>query len=193
MTRVDILNFDGCPNNDATADRIRTVAAGLGIEIDLRFVRVESAEEAVRERFLGSPSVRVNGVDIDPSARDRSDFGLSCRVYAGSGVPPDAMITAALARKASDGSGRGSGFASVGAVIAGALSSAYYWRPLVLIATVFSLAGIPLAFASLAQVPGAADAPSTSLRVLKDDLRPLLTHFNATADRYRFLAILSPT
>jgi len=149
MTRADILHFDDCPNVDVAADRVRTVAAGLGIEIHLRFVRVESAEEAVRERFLGSPSVRVNGVDIDSSARDQYDFGLSCRMYAGAGVPPDAMIAAALTRAASDAPGRAPGFASIGAVVAGALSSACCWLPLILVAAGLSVGGISLAFASL--------------------------------------------
>jgi|SRR5712671_5157195 len=94
--KVDILHCHGCPNVEATTERIRSVASGLGIEIDLRFVYVETVEDAIRERFLGSPSVRVNGIDIDPSARDRSDFGLSCRMYPGAGAPPEAMIAAAL-------------------------------------------------------------------------------------------------
>ena len=96
MTRVELLHFDGCPNVALAAERIRTVAAGLGIAVDLKLVHVESPEDAVRERFLGSPSVRVEGVDIDPSAQDRSDFGLSCRMYAGAGVPSEAMIAEAL-------------------------------------------------------------------------------------------------
>lgn len=177
MTRVDILYFDGCPNVDVTADRVRSVAARLGIAINLQFIHVESAEDAVRERFLGSPTVRVNGVDVDPSAPNRSDFGLSCRMYPGAGVPSEEMIVAALTRKRSGGFGKTSGFAIVGA----------------LIATAFSLSGISLAFASLLREPVAADVPSTSLRVLKDDPGPLVAHFNATAARNRFLAILSPT
>lgn len=148
MLRVEILHFDGCPNVNATADRIRAVAAGLGIEVDLQLIRVESHEDAVRERFPGSPTVRVNGVDIDPAARVRSDFGIGCRVYAGAGVPPDAMIATALTGSSSR-SGRGSAFASVGAVVAGALSSACCWLPLILVAAGLSVGGISLAFAPL--------------------------------------------
>ena len=46
--------------------------------------------------IMGSPTVRVNGTDIDPAAANRTDFGLCCRTYDGDGVPPEAMIAAAL-------------------------------------------------------------------------------------------------
>lgn len=147
MIRVDILHFDGCPNVVPTTDRVRAVAARLGIEIDLRLILVESVEDAVRERFLGSPTVRVNGVDIDLSASDRSDFGLSCRVYGGAGVPPEAMIVAAL-QQASPSAGRPE-LAAAGSVIAAALSSACCWLPLLLIAVGLSAGGLSPAFATL--------------------------------------------
>jgi len=50
-------------------------------------------EAAERERFLGSPSVRVNQEDIEPGAEERRDFGMKCRLYVTpdglSGLPPD--------------------------------------------------------------------------------------------------------
>ena len=38
-----------------------------------------SDEQAQHERFLGSPTVRVGGVDVDPDAEGRLDYGLTCR------------------------------------------------------------------------------------------------------------------
>jgi hypothetical protein len=53
-----------------------------------------------RERFLGSPTLRVDGVDVEPGAGDRTDFGLKCRVYRTaeglSGCPADEWVLAAL-------------------------------------------------------------------------------------------------
>ena len=66
--------------------------------------RVETPEEAEQVRFLGSPSVRVDGRDIEPGAESRTDFGMTCRLYrspAGrSGVPPHEWIERALNRAA---------------------------------------------------------------------------------------------
>ena len=73
-----------------------------GVEDPIELRRIESPEAAEAERFLGSPTVRIDGEDIDPGARDRSDFGLKCRLYrsdaAASGLPPDGWINAALER-----------------------------------------------------------------------------------------------
>jgi len=94
--RVQLLYFDDCPNYDATVELIAEVADGLGISVDVEQVRIESTEAAVRHGFIGSPSVRVDGIDVDPSALDRRDFGMACRRYGNSGVPPRDLIEDAL-------------------------------------------------------------------------------------------------
>lgn len=147
-TRVEILCFDGCPNVQPTIDRVRSVAARLGVEIELRSVRVESPDHAVRERFLGSPTVRVNGIDVDPSARDRSDFGLSCRVYGNAGIPTEEMLTAALTGIALTPSAGQARFAAMSSLLAAALSSACCWLPLLLVGVGVSAGGVSVAFAS---------------------------------------------
>ncbi|HEU4365960.1 MAG TPA: cation transporter [Candidatus Krumholzibacteria bacterium] len=93
--------------------------------------------------------MRVNGVDIDPSGRDRSDFGLSCRVYEAGGVPPDEMIASALTGASSALSVSRASLVTASSVVAAALSSACCWLPLVLVATGLSAGGLSLAFASL--------------------------------------------
>jgi hypothetical protein len=91
---IEILCFDGCPNYDGLETRIRALVAGLGSEIPIRVRRIASDAQAHEEHFLGSPTVRVNGVDVEPDARTRRGYGLVCRAYrtdAGlRGSPPDA-------------------------------------------------------------------------------------------------------
>jgi len=95
--QVDILYFEGCPNHAPTVARVKQIAADMGLTIAMREVHITTPEEAQQRRFLGSPTVLINGVDIDPDARQRASYGLSCRVYPGvAGLPPDAMIRAAL-------------------------------------------------------------------------------------------------
>ena len=53
--------------------------AQVGVDVPVELRQVESAEAAERERVLGSPSLRVNGQDVDPTAGERTDFGLKCR------------------------------------------------------------------------------------------------------------------
>jgi hypothetical protein len=96
---IELLYFDGCPSHEQLLPTVEQIAAQHGAELELR--RVETPESARRERFLGSPTVRVNGVDIDPSAAERSDFGIRCRIYRStegvSPLPPVHWIRAALA------------------------------------------------------------------------------------------------
>ena len=94
--RIEILFFEGCPNLGPTLALAREAVGELGLETAIREVRVDTPEDAARERFLGSPSVRVNGQDVEPEARGRTDFSMSCRVYGGRGVPPKELLTAAL-------------------------------------------------------------------------------------------------
>jgi len=95
--QVDILYFEGCPNHAPTVARVKQIAADMGLTIPVTEVQITTPEEAQQRRFLGSPTVLVNGVDIDPNARQKTSYGLSCRVYPGmAGLPPDDMIQAAL-------------------------------------------------------------------------------------------------
>lgn len=104
--RVDFLYFEGCPAHEGYLPHLRALLAELarGTEPNLR--RIESEDEAIAERFLGSPTVRVDGVDVDPGAAGRTDYGLKCRLYAGDGqlmpAPPDQLVISAL-RNASAG------------------------------------------------------------------------------------------
>jgi hypothetical protein len=94
---IQVLYFEGCPNHAPTVALVKQVVATLGMEVQIEEVEVASPEEAVFKRFLGSPSVLVNGVDIDPQARQRTDYGLSYRIYSGlSGLPSEDLLIAAL-------------------------------------------------------------------------------------------------
>ena len=93
---IEVLYFEDCPHLAATVALASEVAAECGLDTEIREVPVSSGAEAVRMKFLGSPSVRVNGVDIEPEARDRTEFALSCRLYGTSGVPPKELLVAAL-------------------------------------------------------------------------------------------------
>jgi hypothetical protein len=102
--RVEILYFEGCPNHEPSQALVERVAAALGVEPELELVEVADAEAAERLRFLGSPTVRVNGVDVEPGASGRDDFVLSCRVYRSAhglaGQPDERWVRDALARAA---------------------------------------------------------------------------------------------
>ena len=52
-----------------------------GVEVEVEGVLVESDKEARTQRFIGSPTIRVEGNDVEPAAADRTEFAVACRVY----------------------------------------------------------------------------------------------------------------
>lgn len=81
MTDVEILYFAGCPNHAPTAELVRQVVRDVAPDAQVREVEVADHDEAQRMRFLGSPTVRVDGRDVEPGAQDRTTFQMACRLY----------------------------------------------------------------------------------------------------------------
>jgi hypothetical protein len=103
--RVEILSFDGCPNYEAARTLVERLAGELGIEPHIELIEVVDPDAAVGLRFLGSPTVRVDGVDVEPGAGERGDYALACRIYPGepgvSELPHEQWVRDALMAAAS--------------------------------------------------------------------------------------------
>ena len=99
---VELLYFAGCPNHVAAREMVASVAAESGVAPDLRLIEVEGPEAAEAFRFLGSPSIRVGGKDVEPGADERTEFQFACRIYstnAGfSGTPDPEWVRQSLLR-----------------------------------------------------------------------------------------------
>jgi hypothetical protein len=73
---VEVLHTETCPTWRAAAARIRELAAHEDIAVELTDSTVKTPDEAAQRRFLGSPTVRVDGRDVQPEAELLEDFGL---------------------------------------------------------------------------------------------------------------------
>jgi hypothetical protein len=98
--RVEVLTLADCPNLELTVGLIERVAWEERIPIKIDRVTITSEANARRRRLLGSPTVRVNGRDVEPGAERRTDFALACRVYRTEsglvGWPDERWLRAAL-------------------------------------------------------------------------------------------------
>jgi hypothetical protein len=98
--KVELLYFEGCPSHEALLPRLRELLAEARVSGEIELRRVESPEAAEAERFLGSPTIRIDGGDVEPGAEERSDFGLKCRLFrtprGTSPTPPEEWLRAAL-------------------------------------------------------------------------------------------------
>jgi hypothetical protein len=78
--RVELLFWDGCPSHPQALADLRAAMADLGLDPDAVDVReVATDARAETERFVGSPTIRVDGEDINPPGDE--PVGLTCRVY----------------------------------------------------------------------------------------------------------------
>lgn len=78
--RVTLRFFDGCPNWETTYERLRDALRDEGMtDVEPVLERVETPEDVERLRFVGSPTILIDG--RDPFAGTEVTFGLSCRVY----------------------------------------------------------------------------------------------------------------
>jgi hypothetical protein len=77
--RVSFLYYEDCPSHDVALERLREVMDEEGIPGVVEVVKVETEEQARELHFVGSPTIRVDGQDIDPP--DDSRYALTCRAY----------------------------------------------------------------------------------------------------------------
>jgi hypothetical protein len=77
--RVSFLYYEECPSHDLALERLREVMAEEGISREVEVFKVETEDQARELRFVGSPTIRVDGQDIDPPIDSR--YILTCRAY----------------------------------------------------------------------------------------------------------------
>ena len=97
--KIEILYFEECPHHHAAEELIRNVLSELGKAAQLTRIAIPDEGTAVAERFPGSPTIRIDGVDIEPIA-DTGQYGLRCRVYSTptglSGTPARQILRAKI-------------------------------------------------------------------------------------------------
>ena len=97
---VELLWFSDCPNRAAARRMLEEVVAEVAPGTPIRDVDATDSVVAERVRFPGSPTIRVDGRDIDPSYSDPGDYTPRCRLYRTSaglrGLPERRWIVDAL-------------------------------------------------------------------------------------------------
>src|SRR6266851_2433677 len=100
---IEVLYFEGCPNHLPAIEMLRETLKSLGRQDEIHQVEVHTQSDAQAMAFVGSPSIRINGADIEPWARTAKAFGLSCRTYLDgshrSGVPSRELLRRAISER----------------------------------------------------------------------------------------------
>jgi hypothetical protein len=103
---INFLYYEDCPSHGDALKRLESVLDQEGIEAEIKVTKVETEEQARELEFVGSPTIRIAGRDIEPPSTG-AHIGLTCRAYRLengriSPLPSERMIRAALKLARSD-------------------------------------------------------------------------------------------
>jgi hypothetical protein len=97
---VELLYLPDCPHYSAAAALVRDVLDHEGLSAEFSQTAISDHEEARRHGFPGSPTLRVNGQDIEDIRADHLPIGFACRTYMvdgkPQGVPPRTWLERAV-------------------------------------------------------------------------------------------------
>lgn len=95
--KIEVLYVPGCPNLAPAVERIQKILNAQAVRDEIQHVAVNTVAEAHGLRFPGSPTIRVNGEDVE--ALPARVAGLACRLYGNeSGIPSEEAVWKAIAR-----------------------------------------------------------------------------------------------
>jgi hypothetical protein len=106
---IEVLYVQDCPNYQGALALVERVRAELGIDAELRTILIVDQAAAERTRFPGSPTVRVDGRDVEPGSQPPSEISVACRLYRLehrlAGQPAERWVREALLRAAGQSTG----------------------------------------------------------------------------------------
>jgi len=98
--KVQVLYFDDCPHYLPTVELITETLRSKCIDAEVEHVLMTTPEQAQSIGFMGSPTVRIDGLDVEPEARTQRGYGFGCRTYLDgskrTGLPSPQMIQRAI-------------------------------------------------------------------------------------------------
>lgn len=97
--KVEILYVSECPSHPAAVKLVKDVLAAESVATDIHEVLVRDERMAGELKFLGSPTIRINGRDVADESQTARNFALSCRLYRSSkqiGLPPKELVHRAV-------------------------------------------------------------------------------------------------
>ena len=101
---IEVLYVQDCPHYRETLAMVERVRAELGIDAELRTTLIADQAAADEARFPGSPTVRVDGRDVEPGSEPATEYLLGCRLYRlehrFAGQPEERWVRQALQRGA---------------------------------------------------------------------------------------------
>ena len=98
--KIELLYFRGCHVYRIVLEDIKEVIKEKGLDTEVNLKEIKNDKQALSNKFLGSPTVRINGMDIEPNAQKINKYSMTCRLYFEDGavneLPSKKMIHQAI-------------------------------------------------------------------------------------------------
>ncbi len=98
--KIQLYYFDDCPSYQKALDNLKEALRSQELPQEVEMIPVTSEDDAQAKRFIGSPTIRLNGIDIEGPEAEEKGYGYGCRIYAengrGGGWPSVERIRQAL-------------------------------------------------------------------------------------------------
>jgi hypothetical protein len=98
--KIEFLFWEDCPSHPGARKLLQEVMVEKGLEVPIEEIEVLTDEDAERLRFPGSPTIRVNGEDIDPAGAAQMGTALTCRLYRLEDGRPSPLPSKGMIRRA---------------------------------------------------------------------------------------------
>jgi hypothetical protein len=99
---IEVLYVQDCPHYRDTLALVDRVRGELGIDTELHSTLIVDQAAAEQAQFAGSPTVRVDGRDVEPGSEPATEYVLGCRLYRlehrFAGQPEERWVREALLR-----------------------------------------------------------------------------------------------
>ena len=97
---VELLYLPGCANHRSTVDLVQSVLRAESMPAEFQEIAIRDYAQASAHGFPGSPTIRVNGEDIEKISSLELNVGFACRTYVidgkPQGVPPRSWLEQAI-------------------------------------------------------------------------------------------------
>ena len=78
---IEFLYFDRCPNHEKALTTLKEVFSDAGMKDEIQIIRIQRQEDVVKYCFIGSPSIRIDGKDLEVAEDESTEYSMRCRRY----------------------------------------------------------------------------------------------------------------
>jgi len=77
--RVELLYYPECPSHERALELLQEALRAEGVDAPVEMIRIDTQAQAEMHRFIGSPTIRINGIELDP--HPELPYRLTCRTF----------------------------------------------------------------------------------------------------------------